>query len=121
MKSKYLLLNFRNSGENKMYKLSSAVTGSDRRNINMGPFISYIFIEDEIIVYDDKTVKRKIDENLSNNVKFQKGSICSYLLLRSFSIDDQVNECKKFDWVSQQKKMKIFQLYLLKITKDLTL
>ena len=58
-----------------MYKLSSAVTGSYLRNINMGPFISYIFIEDEIIVYDDKTVKRKIDENLSNNVKFQKGSI----------------------------------------------
>ena len=104
MKSKYLLLNFRNSGENKMYKLSSAVTGSDRRNINMGPFISYIFIEDEIIVYDDKTVKRKIDENLSNNVKFQKGSICSYLLLRSFSIDDQDNECKKFDWGVKTKE-----------------
>ena len=87
-----------------IYKLSSAVTGSYLRNINMGPFISYIFIEDEIIVYDDKTVKRKIDENLSNNVKFQKGSICSYLLLRSFSIDDQANECKKFDWGVKTKE-----------------
>ena len=32
-----------------IYKLSSAVTGRDLRNINMDPFISYIFTEDETV------------------------------------------------------------------------
>ena len=58
--------------ENKMYKLTSAVTRIGGRNINMGHFISYVFTEDEIIIYDNKTVTRKIDENLSSNVKFQR-------------------------------------------------
>lgn len=34
------------SGENKMYKLTSAFTRSNGRNINMGNFISYVFTED---------------------------------------------------------------------------
>ena len=53
-----------------MYKLTSAVTRSGGRNVNMGHFISCVFTEDEIIMYDDKTVSGKIDENLLRNVKF---------------------------------------------------
>ena len=88
-------------GENKMYKLTSAVTRIGGRNINMGHLISYVFTEDEIIMYDDKTVTRKIDENLSSNVKFQK-EVCAvtYCLDHSPStiLNDQANECENFDW-----------------------
>ena len=56
----------------KCTKLTSAVTRSGGRNINMGNFIKCVFTEDEIITYDDKTVTRKNDENLSRNVKFQR-------------------------------------------------
>ena len=55
-----------------MYKLTSAVARCGGRNINMGNFIKYVFTEDEIITYEDKTVTRKNDENLSRNVKFQR-------------------------------------------------
>ena len=41
-----------------MYKLKSAVTRSSGRNVNMGHFISYVFTVDEIIMYDEKTVKK---------------------------------------------------------------
>lgn len=34
------------SGENKMFKLTSAFTQSNGRNINMSDFISYVFTED---------------------------------------------------------------------------
>ena len=88
-------------GENKMYKLTSAVTRIGGRNINMDYFISYVFTEDEIIMCDDKTVTRKIDENLSSNVKFQR-KVCTvtYCLDHSTStfLDDQDNECENFDW-----------------------
>ena len=88
-------------GENKMYKLTSAVTRSGGRNINMGHFISYVFTEDEIIMYDDKTVTRKTDENLSSNVKFQK-EVCAVAYCLDHSpwtfLDDKTNECKNFDW-----------------------
>ena len=60
------------AGENKIYKLTPAVARIGGRNINMGHFISYIFTEDEIIKCDNKTVTRKIDKNLSSNVKFQR-------------------------------------------------
>ena len=67
----------------------------------MGHFISYVFTEDEIIMYVDKTVTRKIDENLSSNVKFQR-EVCAvtYCLDHSPStfLNDQANECKNFDW-----------------------
>ena len=67
----------------------------------MGHFISYGFTEDEIIMYDDKTVARKIDENLSSNVRFQ-GEVCEviYCLDHSTStfLDNHANECKNFDW-----------------------
>ena len=53
-----------------MHKLTSVVTRNGGRNINMGHFISYVFTEDKMIIYYDKTIKRKIDENLSSNVKF---------------------------------------------------
>ena len=53
-----------------MHKLTSAVTRNGGRNINMGHFISNVFTEDKMIVYYDKTIERKIDENLSSNVKF---------------------------------------------------
>ena len=59
-----------------MYTLTSEVTRSGGRNVNAGHFISYVFTEDEIIIYDDKTVKRKIDENLSSNSKFQR-EVCA--------------------------------------------
>ena len=84
-----------------MYKLTSAVTRSGGRNVNMGHFISCVFTEDEIIMYDDKTVSGKIYENLSRNVKFQR-EVCAvtYCLDHSPSIflDDQKNECENFDW-----------------------
>ena len=84
-----------------MYKLTSAVTRSGGRNINMGHFISYVFTEDEIIMYDDKTVTRKTDENLSSNVKFQK-EVCAVAYCLDNSpwtfLDDKTNECKNFDW-----------------------
>ena len=70
-------------GESEMYKLTSAVTRSRGRNINMGNFIKYVFTEDEIITYDDKTVTRKIDENLSRNVKFQREG-CAVKTFRKF-------------------------------------
>ena len=71
-----------------MYKLASTVTQSGGRNIIIGYFTSYVFTEDEIIMYDDKTATRETDENLSSNVKFHR-EVCavSYLLLRSFYIN----------------------------------
>ena len=88
-------------GKNKMYKLTSAVTRIGGKNINMGHFVSYVFTEDEIIMYDDKTVRIKIDENLSSNVKFQR-EVCAvtYCLDHSPStfLNDQANECENFDW-----------------------
>ena len=88
-------------GGNKMWKLTFAVTRSGGKNINMGHFISYVFTEDETIMYDYKTVTRKIDENLSSNVKFQR-EVCpvTYCLHHSQSIFlvDQANECETFDW-----------------------
>ena len=59
-----------------MYKLTSVITRGARRNVNMGPFVSYVFTEHEIIMIDEKTVKRKTDENLSSNVKFQR-EVCA--------------------------------------------
>ena len=84
-----------------MYKLTSAVTQIGGRNINMGHFISYVFTEDEIIIYDDKTVTRKIDENLSSNVKFQR-EVCAVIYCLDHSpstfLNEQVNEYENFDW-----------------------
>ena len=84
-----------------MYKLTSAVTRSGGKNINMGHIISYVFTEDEIIVYDDKTVTRKIDENLSSNVKFQR-EVCAVTYCLDHStltfLDDQAYEFGNFDW-----------------------
>ena len=57
-------------GENDMYYMTSAVTRIGGRNVNMGHFIGYVFTEDEIIMYDEKTVKRKTGENLSSNFNF---------------------------------------------------
>ena len=95
-----------------MYKVTSAVTISGGRNINICHFVSYAFTEDEIIMYDDKTVTRKIDENLSNNVKFQR-EVCAitHCLDHSTStfLDNQANDVKILTGVSQQKKMNIFQ------------
>lgn len=44
--------NSENSGENKLYKLTSSVTRGVDRNTNMGNFISDVFTEDEITMYD---------------------------------------------------------------------
>ena len=88
-------------GENTMYKLASTVTQSGGRNINIGYFTCYVFTEDEIIMYEDKTATRKIDENLSSNVKFHR-EVCAvtYCLDNSTStfLDNQDNGCKNFDW-----------------------
>ena len=46
----------RTGGENNMHKLMSAATRSGGRNTDMSHFISCVFIEDEIIMYDDKSV-----------------------------------------------------------------
>ena len=66
----------------------------------MGHFISYIFTEDEIIIYDDKTVTRKIDENLLSNVKFRR-EVCAVTYCLDHSawtfLNGQANECKNFD------------------------
>ena len=52
-------------------------------------------------MYDDKTAKRKIDENLSSNVKYQR-EVCSVTCCLDYSpstfLDDQANECENFDW-----------------------
>ena len=54
-----------------------------------------------MIMYDDKSVTRKIDENLSSNVKFQR-VVCAvnYCLDHSPStfLNEQANECENFDW-----------------------
>ena len=110
-------------GENKMYKLTSAVTRSVARNINMGHFIIYVFAEDEIIMYDDKIVTRKIDENLSSNVKFQR-EVCAvtYCLDHSPStfLDGQANECESFDLsVTTKENEYISKLFTEKSDKDL--
>ena len=67
----------------------------------MGHFISEVFTEYEIIMFDDKTVTRKIDENLLSNVKFPR-EVCAvtYCLDHSAStiLDDQANECENFNW-----------------------
>ena len=90
-----------------MYKLTFAVTRSGGRNINMGHFISYVFTEDEIIMYDDKTVTRKTDENLSSNVKFQR-ELCAVAYCLDHSpwtfLADKANECKNFDWSVKTKE-----------------
>ena len=67
----------------------------------MGHFISYVFTEDEIIMLEDKTVTRNIDENLPSNVKFKREIYAvTYGLDHSPStfLDDQANECENFDW-----------------------
>ena len=88
-------------GGKKMCKPTFAVTRSGGKNMNMGHFISYVFTEDEKIMYDYKAVTRKIDENLSSNVKFQR-KVCpvTYCLHHSQSIFlvDQANKCETFDW-----------------------
>ena len=52
-------------------------------------------------MYEGETVTRKIDENLSSNVKFQR-EVCAvtYCLDHSPStfLNDQANECGNFDW-----------------------
>ena len=110
-------------GQNKMYKLTSAVTRIGGRNINMSHFISSVFTEDEIIMYDDKTVTRKIDENLSSKVKFQREACAvTYCLDHSPStfLDDQANECENFDWsVTTKENEYISRLFIEESDVDL--
>ena len=110
----------RTGGENKMYKLMSAATRSEGRNTDMNHFISYVFIEDEIIMYDDKSVMWKIDENLSSNVKFQR-EVCAvtYCLdhFPSTFLDEQANECEQFDWsVTTKTNEYISKIFLKRVT-----
>ena len=83
----------------------------------MGHFISYVFTEDEIIMYDYKTVTRKIDENLSSNVKFQR-EVCpvTYCLhhCQSIFLVDQANKCETFGW----RVTAIEDEYILKSVTD---
>ena len=89
-----------------MYKLTSAVTQSGGRNINMGHFISYAFTEDEIIMFGDK-LTRKIDKNVSSNVKFHR-EVCAVTNCLDHSpltfLYDQANECENFDWCVTTKE-----------------
>ena len=99
-----------------MYKLTPAVARVSGRNINMGHFISYVFTEDKTIMYDNKTVTRKIDKNLSREV-----CAVTYCLDHSPStfLDDQANECENFDRRTTKENDYISRLFTEESEVDL--
>ena len=54
------------------YTLISAVARSGGRSVNKGHFTTYVFKEDEIILYDDEKIIKVDDDDLLLNVKFQR-------------------------------------------------
>ena len=54
------------------YTLISAVARSGGRSVNKGHFTTYVFKEDEIILYDDEKIIKVDHDDLLLNVKFQR-------------------------------------------------
>ena len=99
--------------------MTSAVTRIGGRNVNMGHFISYVFTEGEIIMHDEKTVKRKTDENLSSNFKFQ-GEVYTVTYYLDHSSLNVLDEWNNFDWsVTKKQNEYISKLFNEKSYVDL--